>query len=156
MRHTFAVAAAAAGLALAAGAGQAVQADSLPTGGQFCAATSPGADAANPAVGPVVHSAHCTYTALSPSGYVAAADSWTLTVSRGTGAGRRVVRVYQGGRNAGPDKACRASVFVAGDIIDVSVTNGVVVVGDPRRIIVNNGPVHADLSTSQNDIACPA
>jgi hypothetical protein len=133
-----------------------VRADTLPGGAEGCLATSPGADVTNPAVGPVLHSGRCSYTATRPAGYVAAGDSWTITVSRLSGGSKVPVRVFRGGRNTGPDGACHTSVVAAGQIVDVTVSNGAVFVGDPRSAVITNGPVHADIGFSQNDIACPA
>ncbi|MDQ1439388.1 MAG: hypothetical protein QOK43_3017 [Acidimicrobiaceae bacterium] len=124
---TIATSAAAAVAAVLALGGITGSANAFPAGGEGCFTTTPGQ-----AAGGVTSTATCSYTATRWGHYVAAADSWSITVSRMIGGSKSVVRVYRGSRAGGPDGACHAKVIAAGDIVDVAVTNGTVFVGDPQ------------------------
>lgn len=132
MRTLIAATALAAG-SLGVGANS-VQSATLPGGIEGCIVTAPGANvsAAPAGTGNVLNNARCSYRATRKGGYVAAADSWKITVSRMVNGVKKTVAVHQAKRNNGPSKGCQTSVIKPGDIVDIVVANGVVAVGAPN------------------------
>jgi hypothetical protein len=131
-------------LGLAAGVADlpTAQAETLPGGGEGCLVTQ---------------SARCTYTVARRQGaYVANADSWAITVSRKVNGQLTPVRTYRGSRAGGPDPSCRTAAVVQGDVVDVSVTNGVVFVGDPQLASLGSGTTSGGLNLTFGETACPA
>lgn len=145
-----AVVAALSGAAILAGGLAAPGVNAFPHGGEGCVATSPGQ-----AVSGVASVGRCSYTATRPGEYAAAGENWTITVSRIIGGRKQVTKQYRGSAASGPSPACQFGAFKQGDIVDVTVTNGTVFVGDAQPGRLGQDPVTVGLGVRLDNI-CPA
>lgn len=149
MRKPLVVAALAAGLLGLGGTGGAVRATTLPAGIEGCIAVSPGANvnSAPAGNGNLLYNAKCSYTATRPAAYMAAADSWTITRSKMVAGKKKLVARHTGNRTSGGPH-CNTLVVQKGEIVDVTVTYGIVAVGAPT-------PKDADPHAPKTGVACP-
>lgn len=119
MRRLLALAALVAGTcSLTAVAG--VRADQQPGGIEGCIATTPGTNA------PSLYTGHCSFTATRPGGFVASAQSWTVVVYDNDTPLKQEIARFTG---SGP--GCNTAAYVPGNLVDVTVGNGIVAAGNP-------------------------
>lgn len=147
MRKPLAVAALAAAL-FSVGVAD-VRATTLPAGVEGCVAVSPGmnVNASPVGNGNLIYNAKCSYTATRKASYMAAAESWTITRSKIVSGRKQLVASYSGYRTSGGPH-CNTMIVQAGEIIDVSVTYGIVAVGAPT-------PKDTDPHAPSTVVSCP-
>lgn len=128
MRKPLIVAALVAG-SLSFGAFGGATADVLPGGVEGCVVRNSPAGGGTVSVAPVggnVYDTTCSFTATRTGGFVGAAQSWNVTVYNHNGPDRVAILNESG---SGP--ACNTGAYTPGNVVVVTVSNGLVAAGNP-------------------------